>query len=114
MIFSSFQQGFVVWGLVFHPGMLIGCSSLLVTSWLTALPLIEYGFTLHKGTFHDALALQYGWTPSKMPAICSCGSSFTAEHTLSCARGVFPIIKHNEIRDLTATLLIEGCNIVKI
>ncbi len=27
------------------------------SSWLTALPLEEHGFSLHKGAFHDALAL---------------------------------------------------------
>ena len=31
------------------------------STWLTALPLVEHGFTLHKGAFHDAaLALRYG------------------------------------------------------
>ena len=30
------------------------------SSWLTALPLSEHGFTLHKGAFQDALALRYG------------------------------------------------------
>ena len=30
--------------------------------WLTALPLVEPGFTLHKDAFYDALALRYGWT----------------------------------------------------
>ncbi len=29
---------------------------------------------------------------------------------MSCARGGFPSIRHNEIRDLTATLLTEVCN----
>ena len=32
--------------------------------WLTSLPLEEYGFSLHKGAFRDALALRYGWLPS--------------------------------------------------
>ena len=41
------------------------------STWLTALPLIEHGFALHKGAFHDALALRYGWTPSEMPSICA-------------------------------------------
>ena len=27
---------------------------------LTILPPLEYGFTLHNGAFHDALALRYG------------------------------------------------------
>ena len=42
--------------------------------WLTALPLQEYGFTLHKGTFHDAIALWCGWTPPRMPT-CACEES---------------------------------------
>ena len=84
------------------------------STWLTALPLAEHGFTLHKGAFHDALALRYGWTPSKLPAKCDCGNSFSVEHALSCAKGGFPSIRHNEIRDLTATLLTEVCNDVRI
>lgn len=36
------------------------------STWLTALPLAEHDFTLHKGAFRDALALRYGWTPSKL------------------------------------------------
>ena len=34
------------------------------STWLTVLPLSEHGFALHKGAFHDALALRYGWTPN--------------------------------------------------
>lgn len=84
------------------------------SSWLTTLPIEEYGFTLHKGAFHDALALRYGWHPSRTPSNCSCGSTFSVEHALSCARGGFPIIRHNEIRDLTATLLTEVCHDVSV
>ena len=80
------------------------------SSWLTVLPLEEHGFSLHKGAFVDALALRYGWTPSRLPTCCVCGASFTVEHALSCPCGGFPSIRHNEIRDLTATLLSEVCN----
>ena len=38
----------------------------------------------------------------------------SVEHALSCAKGGFPIIRHNEIRDLTATLLTEVCSEVSI
>ena len=38
----------------------------------------------------------------------------TVEHALSCARGGLPTIRHNEIRDLTANLLTEVCNDVRI
>ena len=68
------------------------------SSWLTSLPLEEHGFVLHKGAFVDALALRYGWVPSRTPSSCECGASFTVEHVLSCPRGGFPSIRHNEIR----------------
>ena len=32
------------------------------------------------------------------------------EHALSCSRGGFPSIRHNEIRDITADLLSEVCH----
>ncbi len=80
------------------------------STWLTATPLVEHGFALHKGAFQDALALRYGWTPADMPSTCVCGNNFSVEHAMSCARGGFPSIRHNEIRDLTATLLTEVCH----
>ena len=49
-----------------------------------------------------------------MPSNCACGASFSVEHALSCTKGGFPSIRHNEIRDLTATLLTEVCNDVCI
>ena len=80
------------------------------SSWLTTLLLTEHGFTLHKTAFHDALALRYGWLPNNMPSTCDCGKHFTVEHALSCAKGGFPSIRHNEVRDITATLLTEVCH----
>ena len=80
------------------------------STWLTAIPLVEHGFALHKGAFQDALALRYGWTPADMPLKCECGKNSSVEHAMSCAREGFPSIRHNEIRDLTATLLTEVCN----
>ena len=61
-------------------------------------------------SFVDALALRYGWSPSKIPSSWAYGAHFTVEHMLSCPRGGFPSIRHNEIRDITATLLTEVCN----
>ena len=46
--------------------------------------------------------------------MCTCGSKFSVEHALSCAKGGFPSIRHNEIRNLTATLLTEVCHDVCI
>ena len=84
------------------------------SSWLTSLPIKEHGFCLHKGAFADALALRYGWAPTKTPTHCVCGAAFAVEHLLSCPRGGFPSLRHNEIRDLTATLLTEICNDVQV
>ena len=80
------------------------------STWLTALPLDEYGFALHKSAFQDALALRYGWLPLRAPTHCTCGTSFSVEHALSCSKGGLPSIRHNEIRDLTATLLTKVCS----
>ena len=79
------------------------------STWLTTLPLTEHGFTLHKFAFHDALALWYGWVPAHLPSKCACGNNFSVEHALSCAKGGFPTIRRNEIRDITASLLTEVC-----
>ena len=84
------------------------------SSWLTSLPIAEFGFTLHKGAFHDTLALRYNWQPLQAPSTCECGAKFSVEHALSCPKGGFPSIRHNEIRDLTANLLTEVCSDVCI
>ena len=80
------------------------------SSWLTSLPIEEFGFTLHKGAFRDALALRYGWSPVNTPSHCSCGSQFSVQHALSCPKGGFPTLRHNEVRDLTAALMTEVCH----
>ena len=60
------------------------------------------------------MALQYGWVPKEFPTQCVCGSSFSVEHALSCNRRSFPTLRHNEVRDLTATLLMEVCSNVEV
>ncbi len=80
------------------------------SSWLTTLPIAEFGFTLHKGAFRDAIALRYGWPLDRVPPSCECGTAFSVEHALSCPSGGFTILRHNEIRDLTANLLTEVCH----
>ena len=80
------------------------------SSWLTSLPIEEFGFTLHKSAFCDAMALRYGWSPVNTPSHCSCGSQFSVQHALSCPKGGFPTLRHNEVRDLTAALMTEVCH----
>jgi hypothetical protein len=67
------------------------------SSWVTAMPLLEQCTVLHKGDFRDAIYLRYGWTPLKLPDTCTCGSKFSVEHSLSCLRGGFRTLMHNEV-----------------
>ena len=82
------------------------------SSWLSALPIQEYGFALHKGDFRDALCLRYGWQPCLLPSSCVCDQSFTVEHARNSPCDGFPSIHHNELRDITASLLTEVCHAV--
>ena len=81
---------------------------------MTALPLPEHDFALHKGAFRDALCLWYGWLPPLLPSSCVCGKQFTVEHALGYPCGGFPSIRHNELRDITAELLTEVCHSVGV
>ena len=82
--------------------------------WLTALPISAHSFTLHKAAFRDALSLRYHWPIHNQPSTCACGQSFSVDHALSCPTGGFPSIRHNEVRDITASLMSEVCHSVSI
>ena len=43
-----------------------------------------------------------------------CGHKFEVDHALSCKRGGFVIQRHNELRDFTASLLMEVCHNVAL
>ena len=49
-----------------------------------------------------------------MASHCLCGKPFNVEHAQSCPTGVFSIIRQNEIRHLTASLMIEVCHTVSV
>ena len=84
------------------------------SSWLTALPLAKYNFSLSKSEFRDAIYMRYGWLPDRLPAKCVCSENFTIDHALSCPRGAFPTICHNVVRNLTGSLLAEVCHDVSL
>ena len=75
------------------------------SAWLTVLPVAEHVFFLHKGEFRDTLCLRYEWNLSNTPRSCNCGASFSVNHAMICQIGGIPTICHNELRDITATLL---------
>ena len=78
------------------------------SNWLSALPIRAKGFSLNKQEFTDALALRYGWIVKGLPEVCTCGKNFDERHAMSCQKG-FISIRHNEIRDITCSLLKEVC-----
>ena len=84
------------------------------SSWLTALPLKEHGFSLSRRDFHDALALRYDWALESVPVLCVCGVDFSADHAMVCPFGGYPTVRHNELRDFLGSLLTEVCHNVAL
>ena len=83
------------------------------SSWLSALPLEEHGFTLNKGEFRDAIAIRYNSSLRSLPSKCPCGQRFDLDHALNCKRGGFVIMRHNNVRDFEANLLSQACTDVE-
>ena len=69
---------------------------------------------LEPGEFKDAIALRYNLPLQQTPSHCKCGHIFSVEHALSCATGGYPSIRHNEVRDLIASMLKDVCHDVQI
>ena len=71
-------------------------------------------FHLHKSFFRGVLCLRYNWDSSRLPSTYACNNSFTVEHSLSCPHSDSPILRHNELRNITASLLNEVCSNVSV
>lgn len=82
--------------------------------WLTALPLQDHCFILHKSAFRDAVYLRYGWELRQLPSNFPCGKPLNVEHALICPIGGFPITCHSEIGDITACPMTEVCHCVSM
>ena len=79
------------------------------SNWLTTLPLLEFNYVLNKQEFWDALRIRYNWPIPGLPSRCACGAKYDVQHSMSCKKGGFVTLRHNELRDLTAKLLDEVC-----
>ena len=104
------QQAVTIYDHLFEKRLVDLAKEKGASSWLSVLPLDDHGFSLHKGAFKDAICLRYGWKPPNTPTKCNCGSAFSTNHAMICPMGGFPTIKHNELRDVTASLLSEVCH----
>ena len=78
-------------------------------SWLTALPLKSYGYSLNKVEFRDALCLRYSWEIPNTPPCCGCGCTNSVNHTLMCKKGGYVAMRHNNLRDMNAEFQREVC-----
>ena len=58
-------------------------------------------------TKHAQRGIAYGLNLSNIPRSCNCGTPFSVVHAMIYHLGGIPTIRHNEIRNITATLLTE-------
>ena len=77
---------------------------------LAILPLKSHGYHLHKGAFRDSHCLRYGWDTPSLLESCVCGSSFSIDHALNCPCGGLPSLRHNELRNITASFMRKVCH----
>jgi hypothetical protein len=82
--------------------------------WLTSMPIERHGYTLHKSDFKDAIALRYDLPLQRLPSHCVCGHLFSVDHAMTCPTGGYTSIRHNEVRDLTASMLKQTCHDVQV
>ena len=79
------------------------------SNWLSALPLEKYSFAPHKGAFQDAVTFIMAGYQNIFLLIVSV-YKVSLLIILSCPTGGFPIVRHNELRDVTVNLLQEVCH----
>ena len=78
------------------------------SSGLTFLP-FKGGYIVNKEYFY-LIRIRYGWQLVRLPSKCECGSTFSNDHALSCKKGGLVSLRHNQVRNLTASLLDEVCH----
>ena len=82
--------------------------------WLTLLPIDDEGDDLPKELFWDLIRIRYGYQLKRLPVTCECGSQFNLQHALSCKKGGFVSLRHNELRNIIALMLKTVCKDVLV
>ena len=85
-----------------------------MSNWLTAQPISNFGFELSKQHFWDPIRLLNGWSIANLPITCLCGSRFSIQYCMSCKKGGFVSVRHNNLRNLTANMLFEVSKDIEI
>ena len=65
------------------------------SNWLMVIPMYIFKYVLNKQQVWELL---YGWPIPDLPASCSCEESFNVQHAMSCKKGGFITLRHNEVR----------------
>ena len=84
------------------------------SSWLNAIPLKQQDFDLNKEEYRDALRIRYNLPLEGLPRSCACGEQFNINHALTCKKGGFISIRHDEVRDLLTMQLDKVCHNVQM
>ena len=77
---------------------------------LTSLPLKEEGYIVNKQCFFDLIRIRYGWQLDRLRSKYECGSTFSIDHALRCKKDGFVSLRHNQVRNVIASLLDEVCH----
>ena len=83
-------------------------------SWLTTVPSKPLGFIFNEQEFRDSICLRYRWRIPNTPSFCACGEKNSIDHSLSCKKGGYIHMIHDNIRNLDTEFMKEVCKDVKI
>ena len=84
------------------------------SSWLTVLPIKRRGFNLLKSDLWDAVRLRYGLPLKRLPSNWGYSKPYSVHHAISCKKGGFLTLRHNELRDNITEMPEEVTSDVKV
>ena len=67
-----------------------------------------------KSDFWDAVRLRYGLPLKRLPSHCGCSKPYNVQHAISCKKGGFVTLRHNELRDNIAEMREEVTSDVNV
>ena len=60
------------------------------------------------------MRLRYGIPLKRLPSNCGCSRPYNVQHGISCKKGGFVTLRHNELRDNIAEMLVKVTSDVKL
>ena len=84
------------------------------SSWISTMQLETEGYVLNKQLFWDLVRIRYGWELNKLPENVHVAPILIYNMRFHVKKGGFISIRHNQVRNITASLLNETCKDVRI